>query len=434
MNSLGYQSLSISGLTLGRSCMFSPCKLPLEADINAHIRYFDDTVSSGYYHKFQVWVGNRKEVQYTEDGRQKTIYVASADLDTYQIDENDFTESIKKTEEFIKKFDWSASSYTSARNDIGTIVRALRDSEQALNTIDDNTALALLRTRSWNPWSSRLLVVEKTATGRYTAQKVSTTLLGKGGFARVYAAGERFVVRELRNKKEQTGLDQAARVIQTINDETTGQEGIEPRHRRILQKDASGIFSASNMTLTPRALGSCRALLNKKHPFTEKEKALIANHIIQGVQRCIDAHICHLDIKTANILLYGTKDSTGKMQITDAKISDFDGAIDLQRRVSDELWITCDKRIMAKDWNAINATSSAERDTALQAVNRTMYLQVGIALYELYTGKNILNYATYDRYNHIEDFNMGLIILELQESHVPKNMHEYIMKCLTGTV
>ena len=265
---------------------------------------------------------------------------------------------------------------------LGTILHLLRTHEPSIRS-KEFSAITM-------PSSQEQLFVHHTKE-QPTIHKI-VNILARGSFATIYEAGSwaiRFTS-NLKTKDERIHAEDKCRRAKTYLTKIHHQGeilGIES-----IPKDVSLIdthtFDQTVVTVSIKAFGNA----TRRIPVSNRH--LVAHHITQGLLACITAEICHLDIKQENILLYGTKDHRGNMNITKACLCDFEDAMSLESFSSYMEHCTrthTPSCVLQQDIKKLSRLqgSSEHFSTFRELAYQISIFEMGIVLYELYTQSEI---------------------------------------------
>lgn len=288
------------------------------------------------------------------------------------------------------------------------------------------------------------ILVEKRGS-EFTAQKVSG-IIGVGAFAEVRGAGD-YAIRVInplktRSQDAVAAAENAQYNLQKMHGHKGGcARGIEPVPRTISHFNAStGVVSATHLTVTPRALGDLYDIASnpgkKEIQLTTPQKQRCAQDITEGYLTMHECGIINIDIKSKNILLVGKRNLEGGIEeVEGAQCSDWDAAVDMDKY--DSVSDSTAEHILSDDnekWTQLNSARSLI-DQASQFPDmrdftfnwlKSKQLIAQDALFENY---DVLIPGVQQEYknhlNRISVFQIGLILYELYTGNsAAKSYHE----------
>jgi len=354
------------------------------------LSYVDESSLSFFektQHLFRIARGQEQRVLYPIDGKITTLLVSTEELNSYGMNE-----ILRHPESFQRVFDKTKAlmqglniEHLSDKETRKYILHTLHSFSQESNSF---IAIATKKPRHIRPLLQDTLLVYKDAHDAYTAHKVQAAILARGGCAYIHAVGDDFVMRISCGK--QALQQQMLHNLQKIY--ALGlTEGIEPLPKILSHIDAttSTILNHEMITISPRALDDCLNLLGD---LTNTQEQLIAHRMIQALHTCIVVKVGHLDIKLENILLYGTK-TDRHLDICDAKLCDFEGAIPLDDKAAcdNAELIQTKENLLYTDWEQARLLTSKQEDFPLYSdmIYAMMIFQTGKALYELFVKERL---------------------------------------------
>jgi len=352
----------------------------------------------------------------------KTLYVQEQALRDYGmhhvVDQPDtFEAALNKTKMWMQGFSLEFTRDLSDRTKLGTILSTLHQHAEIIETKEFSAV----------PISSQeTFLVHQVNAETTTIDKITSAAFAQGGFAAIHKAGPLWAVRRLQdNSASQTTLSHTQKTLQKIHRQPNVL-GVEPPPKDVtfIDPHSSASVAKTVISVSTLALGDCFDLLHETKSMSTKDKPLVAYHITQGLKACVDAQIAHTDIKTENILCYGTKEPGKQAELVAAKLIDFDDAMDLESKEhylkhpantvepssvyrKDIIQLAkLRKQVMTSN---INADFEAFRKLAYQV----SVCEMGATLFELYTGRKVP--ARRDRDG---------CILEINDERVAQTLHD----------